>query len=282
MPSHPGICLRTSQFCRGRASHSHRGTATETVRGDLFRLSSTRARLRSVSHAAAVRVHRLLGLAKRLLLGIVQRSNFHDRHALIHSQFELGTFFKLFGQSCTQLKPNDSDCRVLAKTPQGAPVAIVVDGHIFAVPSMIPKAPELEEFVSTLLTGVVKLWERFKQELPAWTTEYRFPGEQQLDQKRAGLLKEIEDIDSRLMALGGLKRVLAYRDEPLVDAVMDLFEKALPLKPKREEAFREDFELLDPSGVTVALVEVKGTSKGVRREHVKSGGFPPRTKRAAP
>ena len=63
MPSHTGICLRTSQFRRGRASRPHPGTTTETVRSDLFRLSSTGVRLRPVSHAATVRVHRLLGLS---------------------------------------------------------------------------------------------------------------------------------------------------------------------------------------------------------------------------
>src|SRR3954469_21167588 len=63
VPSHPGICLRTSQFRRGRASRSHLGTTTKTVSSDLFWLSSTSVRLRPVSHAAAVRVHRLLGLS---------------------------------------------------------------------------------------------------------------------------------------------------------------------------------------------------------------------------
>ena len=62
VPPHPGICLRTSQFRRERASRSHPGTTTETVRGNLFWLSSTSVRLRPVSHAAAVRVHRILGL----------------------------------------------------------------------------------------------------------------------------------------------------------------------------------------------------------------------------
>jgi hypothetical protein len=34
---------------------------------------------------------------------------------------------------------------------------------------------------------------------------------------------------------------------------MEVFSEVLPLKPKREEAFREDFTLFDYAGKTVAL-----------------------------
>ena len=49
---------------------------------------------------------------------------------------------------------------------------------------------------------------------------------------------------------------------------MEAFDKILPLKPRREEAFREDLKLLDSTGNTVAFVEVKGASRGVGREQV--------------
>src|SRR5262245_10643054 len=54
VPSHSGICLRESQLCRRRANDPHSGPAAETIGGYLLGLSSTRARLRSVSHAATV------------------------------------------------------------------------------------------------------------------------------------------------------------------------------------------------------------------------------------
>jgi hypothetical protein len=49
---------------------------------------------------------------------------------------------------------------------------------------------------------------------------------------------------------------------------MELFDKCLPLKPRREEAFREDLTLVDSAGGAVAFAEVKGVSRGVAREHV--------------
>ncbi len=211
-------------------------------------------------------------LSKRVLAGLgVGRANFPTRVPRVRSQFdELSEFFKLFGAACSQLTPERSDinCRVLSKALENTPVGVVKNNQIFVVPSMVPKPSELEEFVSSLLTGVVKLWERFKQELPAWAGEYRFPNEVDLVQHKTEVSKEVDRIDSELAGLESMKRVLAYRDEPLVDAVMDLFQKALPLKPKREEDYHEDFELMDSSGVTVALVEVKGTSRGVLRAHV--------------
>jgi hypothetical protein len=62
--------------------------------------------------------------------------------------------------------------------------------------------------------------------------------------------------------------VLVLQGEPLVEAVMEVFNRLFPLKPKRQEAFREDFSLINATGSEVALVEVKGVSKGVSRESV--------------
>jgi hypothetical protein len=104
--------------------------------------------------------------------------------------------------------------------------------------------------------------------LPKWAHDYHFHEVSDLAARRDKQAEEISEIDSRLRQFERYKRILTLRDEPLVDAVMEVFDDALPLKPKREEAFREDFMLHDAAGNRVALVEVKGVSKGVAREHI--------------
>ena len=110
--------------------------------------------------------------------------------------------------------------------------------------------------------------DKLKGELPEWAHQYRFPEEVGILATKQKLWEEISQIEVQVSRFERLKRVLVLQGEPLVEAVMEVFDVALPLKARREEAFREDFMLIDSSGDPAALAEVKGVSKGVAREHV--------------
>jgi hypothetical protein len=164
------------------------------------------------------------------------------------------------------------------------PVSTVIEGAVFVVPTLVPQATvkALEEYFTTLVDGLLPLWERLKDELPEWAAAYRFADEAQLIDAKLGLTKQISDVEKSLDRLNRFKRVLALQCEPLVDAVMELLEDALPLKVKRDEAFREDLVLIDQAGKSVAFVEIKGVNRGLAREHVNQadshrerGGLPP-------
>ena len=147
---------------------------------------------------------------------------------------------------------------------------MVINGNLFVLPTLIPKPTleAVEEYFTILADGVVTLWERLREDLPEWAGEYRFPGEATIIETKVKLSNELLALDARLRLLERLKRVLVLQGEPLVEAVIEVFDKTLPLKPRREEDFREDLTLVDSTGNIVALVEVKGVSKGVTREHV--------------
>jgi hypothetical protein len=184
---------------------------------------------------------------------------------------ELGKFFELHGAAWVTLasQPDDKAAKALAFT-RGYPVSLVLHGNVFAIPTLIPKSDEesVEEYFKILADGVVSLWERLKGELPSWANEYRLPGEETMLAMKQKLSNEISELEAGLKRFGRLKRVLVLQGEPLVEAVMEVFDEILPLKPKRKEAFREDLMLVDSEGESVALVEVKGVSRGVAREHV--------------
>jgi hypothetical protein len=213
-------------------------------------------------------------LSKRLLSGFgVDRVRFNTRMTQVRSTVDdLAKFFTLYGAAWSLLTPRnlkDPDIKTLAKV-DGNRVSVVVANSLLVIPTLLPGSTggKIEEYFTVLADGVVSVWERLKANLPAWAAEYKFPDEPGLLDAKLRLEKEFTLTEDRLATLERLKRILVLQGEPLVDAVIEVFETMLPLKPKREEAFREDLVLQDSTGKAVALVEVKGVSKGVTREHV--------------
>ena len=206
-------------------------------------------------------------LSKRLLGGI-HRSNFASRTPVVVSKVnELASFFKSYGAAWSSLEPHgDRGVKVLAVAGRTA-VSIVVDECMFFVPTLVPSG-DPGTYFSTLASGVVSLWERLKADVPEWATDYRFPLETDLESEKLRLSARISEIDEELGVFKRFKRVLTAQSEPLVEAVAEVLERLLPLKPRREEAFREDLVLTDHAGDAVALVEIKGVNRGVAREHV--------------
>jgi hypothetical protein len=214
-------------------------------------------------------------LSKRLLsLFQVSRRRFSTRITSVKSKVnELGKFFELYGAawSWLQAPPGDTRNKVLASTSTGREAtSMAIDGNLFVLPTLTPKPTEeaAEEYFTILADGIVTLWERLRTDLPEWASEYRFHGEPTIPEAKAKLANDLSELETRLKQLERLKRALVLQGEPLVEAVIEVFEKMLPLKPRREEAFREDLTLIDSNGNAVALVEAKGVSKGVTREHV--------------
>jgi hypothetical protein len=224
-------------------------------------------------------------LSKRLIRGS-QRADFGRRKTFVDSKVnELQEFFSMYGAAWTSITPGYGDIgtKTLASVGRTS-VSIIIDGNIFAIPTLIPResGSALEDYFRTLVEGIVPLWQRLKDDLPGWATEYLFADEAIIRKEHSELSVELAEIEAHLNRVDRLKRVLVSQGEPLVDAVVELLEEALRLRTKREESFREDLALLDAKGKAVALAEIKGVSKGVTREYVNQAdshrernGLPP-------
>lgn len=227
--------------------------------------------------------YRNTDLAKRLFLRI-DRADFPERMPHVESKVdELRPFFDQFGAAWSYFSPRygHESCKVLALVNRNA-VSIVIDDCIFAIPTLTPSPKAVNKYFTTLADGVVALRARLKIDLPGWAGSYRFAEESKLLEAQQELSNRISEIDERLKLFERLKRVLVLQGEPLVDAVVEVFDKAMPLKAVREDAFREDIKLNDSGGALVAFAEVKGVSRGVAREHVNQAdshrernGMPP-------
>ncbi len=225
-------------------------------------------------------------LSKRLVDACgFQREDFHSRAPVVRCHLnDFARFFEIYGAAWTSLQPGLDDR--LAKVIGSAgrqPVAVVRSGNVFLLPTLLPKSTDeaLEEFFTTLADAVVSAWEKLREELPPWADDFRFAEEESALARQRDLTQELGQIGSQLQGLWKFKKILSLQSEPLVDAVVWALEQGLGLRTRREEAFREDLSLVDGQGNQIAFVEVKGTNRGVQREHVNQAdshreraGFP--------
>lgn len=68
--------------------------------------------------------------------------------------------------------------------------------------------------------------------------------------------------------LRGFKRILTLSAEPLVDAVQELLTDGFGLDIDATDELREDLKIMSPDGTPSIFVEVKGTNRSVKREHI--------------
>lgn len=200
------------------------------------------------------------------------RDDFRNRVTGIRCHLnEFARFFEIYAAASTRLEPKYGDrlSKVIASAER-APVAVVHSGKVFFIPALLPKSTDeaLKEFFTTLADALVSAWEKLREELPPWADDFRFAEEVSALARKGELAQGLERVESQLERFRKFKKVLALQGESLVNAVQDTLEQGLGLRTVREEAFREDLSLVDEQGNRIALVEVKGTNKGVQREHV--------------
>jgi hypothetical protein len=202
----------------------------------------------------------------------INRTRLGGRSIEIRSHVnELRQFFELYGAASSTLTARHGigDVKTIASNPSG-PVSIVCSGKVFFIPTLLPDSVErAKEFLRLLTDGTISLYENLRDGVPSWADEFKLPGEVDMVEKKQGLLEEVTRIEEQTGRLRKFKRVLVSQSEALVDAAIFALQEGLGLACYREEAFREDLQLRDAQGQCIALVEVKGTSRGgVQREHV--------------
>jgi len=214
--------------------------------------------------------YRKTDLVKRLLNARgIDRGCLRERSVAIRSHVnEFRDFFDLYGGAWNVLTPgHGSGAKTIASGPDG-PVAVVSLGSVFFIPTLLPDSGKAEEFFRLLAVASLSVRENLRDEVPDWADEFKLPGEVGILSKKKALLEEITRADGEMNRLRNFKKVLVAQGELLVDAVTFVLGEGLGLSYHREEAFREDLQLRNAEGQCVALVEVKGTSRGVQREHV--------------
>ncbi|MCJ7790814.1 MAG: hypothetical protein MUP49_00110 [Dehalococcoidia bacterium] len=107
----------------------------------------------------------------------------------------------------------------------------------------------------------------FPQTAPI-TEAFQFKVEKQFRQKKQKVITILEQVNETIAKHQEPKDILFLRDDPLADRIPLWLTDYFEIRTKRQEDYVEDFWILDDKGKEVAICEVKGLSKNVKREYI--------------
>lgn len=195
---------------------------------------------------------------------------------LVVKRSEFSSFLKRFGGTNIFFNPkaNVTLDDIICKTTGEALVGFskkVGKGILVFLPIYIPYVrfndfDFVSKFLSTLLSALDTYLPRIHYKPPDWISSYRFPQENALVSEVEEFQKEISKREKSLDRYWKLKEVLWFRNNELVEAIMDFF-KQVGIKTRRDEIEEEDFWIREGNKETV-VVEVKGLDRNLKRQHI--------------
>jgi len=147
---------------------------------------------------------------------------------------------------------------------------MILNEQEYFVPTLLPENhPEcLNDYFSQLATAITTTAMRLDQSPLAWTEEFEFDEEVILREELQSWRARAEQIEARMEQLAAYKGVLCWSGESLVDAVGTVLRTGFNYRINAVDEFREDLTILDDEGQPLCLCEIKGTNRGVKREHI--------------
>jgi len=177
-------------------------------------------------------------------------------------------FLKHFGAAHTKFSYDHAlELKEICKYGTDA-TGMVLRNREYFVPTLEPKEYETKEFFEILAEALISTHKKLLEEIPDWANQYKFEEEKQLIGKRHRLQEEIDKIDQRILQFREYKKCICYNDELLRQSIIKILRDGFDLKIDDIDEFKEDFKITDNKGKPVILVEVKGTNKGITRQHI--------------
>lgn len=183
---------------------------------------------------------------------------------------EFAKFFELYGAVWSSFIYHGSISWRNLALRNGKPVSMIIADSMFFVPCLLPdeRGGRKEEFFRLLADAVISCVKKLRIELPPWADKFLLPNEQSLLEEQAQLSTRLGSIDRDRAVLTRYKRVLVGDGDVLVDDTINLLTNGLNLKIHADDKYREDFSILDDNNQPIVLGEIKGTSRGVKREYI--------------
>lgn len=82
------------------------------------------------------------------------------------------------------------------------------------------------------------------------------------------LEEKIDKIDQRLLQFKEYKKCLCYGDDLLRESIIKMLRGGFGYEIDDSDELKDDFKIIDNEGKPLILVEVKGTNKGITRQHI--------------
>lgn len=141
---------------------------------------------------------------------------------------------------------------------------------MFFIPCLLPDrgSPRKEEFCRLLADAICTCVKKMRVALPAWADDFGLPSERALRQEQESISSRLDEIEQQRAVVTRFKRVLVGDGDSLVEDVACLLTEGFKLSVSSDDHGQEDLRILDEDGHPQVFVEVKGTTRGVKREHV--------------
>lgn len=183
---------------------------------------------------------------------------------------EFNNYLSKYGIAQTRFDLHQCDRPTRVISNPGAVVAFEVEGAIFFLPflptGLAPR--DAVELVDDIIDSIETYRKDHIYEIPEWVDEFRFLCEDDLDGVISKLEFQLADKRKELNEIRQYKSILSCKGDPLRDKVADILQNYFGLRVQTIEQFNEDIRLISDSGCPEGVIEVKGTTKGVTREHI--------------
>ena len=184
---------------------------------------------------------------------------------------EFRDYIARWGAATTSLDPDprQPDYRVLAIAGDRTVWAEFLSQFLF-LPFHTVKwsASELNDLVANLVKGIGSYLRKRSAEVPEWVDAFEFESEKALKAECATVLERLDILKKEIAGWRAHKALLVRSGDALRDTVAMTLKTFFFLKVGETDVGKEDLSILDQSGGTVVVLEVKGTKGGVKREHI--------------
>lgn len=200
------------------------------------------------------------------------RRNYENRMAVLNiKNDEFRAFLELYGAANTYFEHYNKyiEWRVISEIDGNVVGMIMFDLEYF-IPSLIPdnRKDVIIEYFILLAEGITSTQNKIHQDIPEWVDQFIFTEEKDLTNQRNDLESKILTIDRHIERIRNYKAILVLTGDELVKKITNVLEKGFGLSVDPVDELKEDLKLLDSEGKPFCLCEVKGTNKGVKREHI--------------
>lgn len=227
-------------------------------------------------------------LCKRILnlYEVINRNNL-DGHKSFSKCDEFKHYLHDYGLAQTSYDTpyaHRSSTNIIAETGSGANVGFVISNNIFFLPfhTTKRKVDDTKSISDKVTRAIIDYKQKRIEELPDWLNDFRFAIENVLLKKIEDSTKETIKSQEQLDLLSAYKSILTTSGDILKKKIVLLLETFFNLKIDPIDEGREDAKILDDSNKILALIEIKGTKQGIKRDYINQAdshrernGLPP-------
>lgn len=124
----------------------------------------------------------------------------------------------------------------------------------------------------SIVSLVAKAVQDYRQkriaEVPEWLNEFVFNEEENLQTQLESLRKQINNFEGQIQSWRNYKLIVTSSGDILRNTIITILETFFQFKVDPLDEKREDAKILDEHDNVLVMIEVKGTKKGIKRDHI--------------